>query len=209
MTKRNTLVCVQCGRNLQILDSAHITFEQLMMAGPLVCSNCASKPSTIVYSENDNCMNPILVALQKSGIVDKLRQMEVEHEPVTTAVSSNKELLDVDNRKSSTKLPEVKSEKDVEVNDHTCVDCGKVFQMTSNDENWYLDKGFKIPKRCKECRTNKSKDIVIENKIEHVCVECGESFYMTERHEKWFRDKKMPLPTRCQKCVNKRKRMAN
>lgn len=33
-----------------------------------------------------------------------------------------------------------------------CVDCGKVFDLTIEEQDWYKEKGFALPKRCKECR---------------------------------------------------------
>lgn len=35
---------------------------------------------------------------------------------------------------------------------HRCKDCGKWFIMSSVEENWYREKGYPIPKRCKICR---------------------------------------------------------
>lgn len=36
-----------------------------------------------------------------------------------------------------------------------CQDCGEEFVFTVNDQNFYAEKGFKEPKRCKFCRANK------------------------------------------------------
>lgn len=33
-----------------------------------------------------------------------------------------------------------------------CVDCGKTFDLTVEEQDWYKEKGFALPKRCKECR---------------------------------------------------------
>ena len=38
-----------------------------------------------------------------------------------------------------------------------CKDCGKEFLFTVGEQEFYLDKGFSIPKRCKECRRNARK----------------------------------------------------
>lgn len=33
-----------------------------------------------------------------------------------------------------------------------CVQCKKTFTLTVQDQQWYKDKGFTEPKRCKSCR---------------------------------------------------------
>lgn len=33
-----------------------------------------------------------------------------------------------------------------------CIDCGKAFDLTVEEQDWYKEKGFALPKRCKECR---------------------------------------------------------
>ena len=40
----------------------------------------------------------------------------------------------------------------MEYHEYTCVDCGKKFLLTPANEKWFTNKGFKIPKRCKDCR---------------------------------------------------------
>lgn len=37
-----------------------------------------------------------------------------------------------------------------------CVDCGRMFEITNSQYDFYLEKGLDIPKRCKECRKNHS-----------------------------------------------------
>lgn len=37
----------------------------------------------------------------------------------------------------------------------TCVDCGTNFEITNNEYDFYLNKGFDIPKRCQSCRDAK------------------------------------------------------
>jgi hypothetical protein len=37
----------------------------------------------------------------------------------------------------------------------TCVDCGKEFIFTAREQEFYAQKGFSEPKRCKECREAK------------------------------------------------------
>lgn len=38
-----------------------------------------------------------------------------------------------------------------------CVDCGRMFELTNNQYDFYQKKGFDIPKRCKSCRDLKKK----------------------------------------------------
>ena len=33
-----------------------------------------------------------------------------------------------------------------------CLDCGQVFYMDAKSEDWFLSRGFKLPKRCRDCR---------------------------------------------------------
>lgn len=33
-----------------------------------------------------------------------------------------------------------------------CKECGDKFVLTVNDQEWYKEKGFMEPKRCKSCR---------------------------------------------------------
>lgn len=37
-----------------------------------------------------------------------------------------------------------------------CVNCGRTFELTNNQYDFYMKKGFDIPKRCDSCRKNKS-----------------------------------------------------
>ena len=36
-----------------------------------------------------------------------------------------------------------------------CKDCGVLFSVTREEADWYLDHGYSLPRRCKECRKNK------------------------------------------------------
>lgn len=33
-----------------------------------------------------------------------------------------------------------------------CRDCGETFCITVEEKKWYAEKGYKLPKRCSECR---------------------------------------------------------
>ena len=39
----------------------------------------------------------------------------------------------------------------------TCIQCGSPFTITGKDQEKLSSKGFGIPKRCPDCRKNKSK----------------------------------------------------
>lgn len=42
--------------------------------------------------------------------------------------------------------------KDVKI---TCKDCGKEFTVSEQEQKWYKDRDFDLPKRCPECRKAK------------------------------------------------------
>ena len=36
-----------------------------------------------------------------------------------------------------------------------CVDCGTSFEVSAEEQQWYKDKGFNLPKRCPRCRKSR------------------------------------------------------
>jgi CxxC-x17-CxxC domain-containing protein len=36
-----------------------------------------------------------------------------------------------------------------------CVECGKIFDFSAEDQEFYAKKGYSSPKRCPECRENR------------------------------------------------------
>ena len=36
-----------------------------------------------------------------------------------------------------------------------CMDCGYKFTLTAEEQAWYAEKGFSIPKRCHKCRKSR------------------------------------------------------
>lgn len=38
---------------------------------------------------------------------------------------------------------------------HKCTCCGKYFSITGREELWYNERGFKLPKKCKQCKKEK------------------------------------------------------
>ena len=33
-----------------------------------------------------------------------------------------------------------------------CTDCGETFEVSAEEQAWYEEKGFMLPKRCPKCR---------------------------------------------------------
>lgn len=33
-----------------------------------------------------------------------------------------------------------------------CLECGNEFEINEQEQEWYKDKGYTLPKRCKSCR---------------------------------------------------------
>jgi hypothetical protein len=33
-----------------------------------------------------------------------------------------------------------------------CIDCGVTFDVSADEQAWYKEKGFELPKRCHKCR---------------------------------------------------------
>ncbi|TCJ00421.1 zinc-ribbon domain containing protein, partial [Cytobacillus praedii] len=42
-----------------------------------------------------------------------------------------------------------------------CSDCGKLFNLTSDEVKFYKSKDFELPKRCKSCRSNRKHNKLI------------------------------------------------
>lgn len=40
----------------------------------------------------------------------------------------------------------------------TCSDCGQVFAFTSEDQAYFQERGYSVPKRCKACRQAKKNE---------------------------------------------------
>lgn len=54
--------------------------------------------------------------------------------------------------------------EEVLVNDHTCVTCNVVFNLSVDHEQWFLNKGLKVPTHCPACiRCKKEHKIVQSN----------------------------------------------
>ena len=46
-----------------------------------------------------------------------------------------------------------------------CKECGDKFEITPDDEKFYAEKGFQLPKRCKHCRALRRANVI--GKEEH------------------------------------------
>lgn len=40
----------------------------------------------------------------------------------------------------------------------TCQDCGQPFNFTAGEQDYYRERGFVAPKRCKECRSQRKRE---------------------------------------------------
>lgn len=46
-------------------------------------------------------------------------------------------------------------EQNYETQQLQCVECGKIFEFSGEDQEFYAKKGYSVPKRCPECRENR------------------------------------------------------
>ena len=46
-------------------------------------------------------------------------------------------------------------EQNYETQQLQCVECGKIFEFSGEDQEFYAKKGYSAPKRCPECRENR------------------------------------------------------
>lgn len=44
-----------------------------------------------------------------------------------------------------------------------CKECGATFTISDNEAKWYEEKGFEVPKRCKDCRKSRRRNKSREN----------------------------------------------
>lgn len=82
-----------------------------------------------------------------------------------------------------------------------CKDCGKEFIITVKEQLFAQEnKGFVLPKRCPECRSNR------KNSIKYiVCETCGEVFEFTANDQEFYKKNNFKEPKRCKKCRKIRK----
>lgn len=41
-----------------------------------------------------------------------------------------------------------------------CLECGETFEIAEEEQNWYKEKDYKLPKRCKSCRSLRRKRVI-------------------------------------------------
>lgn len=59
----------------------------------------------------------------------------------------------------------------------TCEDCGEEFTFSGEEQEFFAEKGFSEPKRCKDCRQKRKAGRGRGRKEMHdaVCAECGDA----------------------------------
>ncbi len=56
----------------------------------------------------------------------------------------------------------------------TCQECGNEFTFEAGEQQFYADKGFGEPKRCRDCRNKKKDERRSNRKVTEVtCSSCG------------------------------------
>ena len=65
-----------------------------------------------------------------------------------------------------------------EIQQLQCVECGVIFDFSTEDQEFYASKGFSAPKRCPECRANRKAQGNNSRQREKrtysvVCAACG------------------------------------
>lgn len=46
----------------------------------------------------------------------------------------------------------------------TCQDCGKIFIFNDYEQDFYKNKNFPDPRRCRSCRKNRKKEVKTDGK---------------------------------------------
>jgi uncharacterized membrane protein YsdA (DUF1294 family) len=41
---------------------------------------------------------------------------------------------------------------------HICIDCGRGFTLSHEEQRWYQEKGWPLPKRCEDCRSQRRRE---------------------------------------------------
>ena len=88
-----------------------------------------------------------------------------------------------------------------------CVDCAKDFVWTSGEQEYYRTKGFMPPKRCRECRESRKKELaasrskeIVQTRYSATCDECGNETTVP------FKPDKEKGPIYCKTCFDERKK---
>lgn len=87
----------------------------------------------------------------------------------------------------------------------TCRDCGAEFTVSVKEQLFAREnKGFVLPKRCKDCR-EKRKD----RAKQIICCDCGEVFEFTASEQEFYEKNGFQEPKRCRACRRARKDSLN
>ena len=77
-----------------------------------------------------------------------------------------------------------------------CKDCGAEFTVSVKEQLFAKEnKGFCLPKRCRDCRIKRK-----EQSKQIICVECGEVFEFTANEQSFFAKNGLKDPKRCKNC---------
>lgn len=83
----------------------------------------------------------------------------------------------------------------------TCAECGEEFLFSADEQQFYMEKGFTEPKRCKPCRAKMKAsrgDRRPREMHDVICADCGEATQVPFRPSE---DK----PVYCRDCYAKRR----
>lgn len=62
-----------------------------------------------------------------------------------------------------------------------CMDCGNEFQFTTKDQEFYQEKGFKAPKRCRTCRDIRKNNDASNGVEQHYDKQSGKQNYRDKK----------------------------
>lgn len=48
-----------------------------------------------------------------------------------------------------------------------CKECGEFFDIDDNEQKWYNEKGFHLPRRCKSCRHLRREKVIGREEIDY------------------------------------------
>lgn len=89
----------------------------------------------------------------------------------------------------------------------SCVDCEKDFVWSSGEQEYYRIKDFMPPKRCRECRETRKKELeesrsreIVQTRYSATCDECGNTTTVP------FKPDKTKGPIYCKTCFDNRKK---
>lgn len=75
-----------------------------------------------------------------------------------------------------------------------CERCGEEFEMSPAEQKFYIGKGYRFPKRCKNCRDLR-RDVEVL-----ICKDCNSEFTLSRLEKERYDELGMSYPKRCKKC---------